>query len=128
MADRRKDKVKYSAIFFLLFVLGTTTQAADFKTGTYSFTAGGVKYSITFHDTRKHTVSRGGEVVVEGSYKVTGDELELTDEKGQVACRGDQKTGKYKWKIEEKKLTLTKVEDGCEGRSNALSGQVWTQE
>jgi hypothetical protein len=111
-----------------LFVFGTTARAADFKTGTYSFTAGGVKYSITFHDSKKHTVTRGGEVVVEGSYKVTGDELEVTDEKGQIACRGDQKTGRYKWDIAEKKLTLSKVEDTCEGRASALSGQAWVRE
>src|SRR4030095_320482 len=128
MAELRKNTIKCAVILFFLFVCGTTARAADFKTGTYSSTAGGVKYSITFHDNKKHTVTRGGEVVVEGSYKVTGDELELTDEKGPIACQGDQKTGKYKWKIEEKKLTLSKVEDGCEGRASALSGQAWVQE
>jgi hypothetical protein len=128
MTDQRKNFVRCSALLLVLFALDATARAEDFKIGTYSFTSGGVKYSIKFQEGNKHTVTRGGEVVVEGNYKVTGDELEVTDEKGQLACRGDQKTGRYKWKIEEKKLTLRKVEDGCEGRSNALGGQAWVQE
>lgn len=128
MTNQRKNLVKCAALMLVLFALGTKARAEDFKTGTYSLTSGGVKYSIIFHDSNKHVVTRAGEVVVEGSYKVTGDELEVTDEKGQIACRGDQKTGRYKWKIEDKKLTLQKVEDACEGRANALTAQAWVKE
>jgi hypothetical protein len=112
----------------VLLALGTAAQNADFKKGTYSVTQGDVKWSIGFGDNNKFTVKRGADIAVEGSYKVTGDELEVTDEKGPMACLGEQKTGKYKWKLEEKKLTLTIVTDLCEGRSGALPSQVWVRE
>src|SRR4030095_9477985 len=94
----------------------------------YSATAGGVKWSMNFGDHNRVTFTRDGEIAVEGTYKITGDELEVTDEKGPMACGGEQKTGKYRWKMEEKKLTLTKVSDLCEGRARALTSLVWARE
>jgi hypothetical protein len=54
---------------------------------------------------------------------VTGDLLEVTDEKGSMACGGEQKTGTYKWKLEGKSLIFTKVQDECGGRANAMTGK-----
>lgn len=115
------------ATVLLLLALSTTLQAADFVKGTYALTVGGDKFSIKYED-KKVTVSRNGETVVEGAYKVTGDVIEVTDESGPMACGGDFKTGKYKWKLDGKKLSFTKIEDGCEGRAGALTAQAWTQE
>ena len=111
-----------------LLALDAVARTADFKKGTYSATAGGTKWSIRYEDNNKVTVTRDGSALVEGTYKVTGDLLEVTDEKGPMACGGEQKTGKYKWKLEGKNLTFTQVEDQCGGRANAMTGQVWVQE
>ena len=116
------------AVLLIVLALDTVARAADFRKGTYSVTGGGTKWSIKYDDNNKVTVTRDGTAVVEGTYKVTGDLLEVTDEKGPMACGGEQKTGKYKWKLEGKTLTLTKVEDECDGRANALTGQAWVQE
>src|SRR4030095_7667077 len=116
MTKRHQWIIGSAALLILLLALGTTARTADFKTGTYSAKSSTDKWSINFRGHNKLTRSRNGEMVVEGTYKVTKDELEVTDEKGPMACEGEQKTGKYKWKLEEKKLTLTKVEDLCEGR------------
>jgi hypothetical protein len=115
-------------LLIVLLALDTAAGTGDFKKGTYSVTAGGVKWSLRYDDNSKVTVSRDGSAVVEGTYKVTGDLLEVTDEKGPMACGGEQKTGKYKWKLEGKNLTFTKVEDECGGRANAMTGQTWLQE
>ena len=73
----------------------------------------------------KVTVSRAGKEVIEGTYKVNNDEIELTDEKGPFAGTGDAKTGTYKWKLEGAKLTFTKLKDESEGRSRILTTGAW---
>jgi hypothetical protein len=112
----------------VLLALDAAARTADFEKGTYSATAGGTKWSIRYDDNSKLTVTRDGAALVEGTYKVTGDLLEVTDEKGPMACGGENKTGKYRWKLEEKNLSFTKVEDECDGRASALTGQAWVKE
>jgi hypothetical protein len=109
-----------------LLVCGTAAAADEFTPATYSATAGTVEWTLQYHEGGRVTVSRNGEVVIEGKYKVAGDALEVVDEKGSMACPAAQ-TGKYTWKLEEKKLTLTKVEDECEGRSSAFTRLSWTR-
>ena len=128
MTKRHGWIIGSAALLVVFLVLGTAARTADFKKGTYSVMAGGFKWAINFGDNNKVTFTKDGEIAVEGTYNVTGDELELTDERGPVACGGEQKTGKYKWKLEEKKLTLTKVADLCEGRARGLTSQVWVRE
>ncbi|HZS08976.1 MAG TPA: hypothetical protein VFD58_29340 [Blastocatellia bacterium] len=128
MKHLQNSMVRATALLAMLLTIGASLQSADFKVGTYSVTAGDSKFSIKYEDNGKVTVSRNGEVAVEGVYKVTGDTIEVTDEKGPMACGGDSKTGKYKWKLEGKKLTFTKIEDGCDGRAGALTAQAWVQE
>jgi len=112
---------------FLSLILATSVTAQEFKKGTYSSTAAGTKWSLKFDESSKVTVTSNGEVVVEAAYKVKGDELEVTDEKGPMACDKAQ-TGKYKWKLDGKKLTLTKISDECDGRATGLTAQPWVQE
>src|SRR4029434_352523 len=127
MSERRGWIAKPAGLLIVLLAFTTASSADEFKKGTYSATAGGVKWSIKYDESGKVTVSRDGEIVVEGTYKVSGDELQVKDEKGPMAC-GAEQTGKYKWKLEGKKLTLTKVEDECGGRASGLTAQAWTQE
>src|SRR5262245_42498162 len=119
--------IRPAGLLILLSGLSAVVRADDFAKGIYSATAGDVKWSIKYDDKSRTKVSRNGEIVVERTYKVRGDELELIDEKGPMAC-GREQPGKYKWKLDGKKLTLTKVTDECEGRANALPSQVWVRE
>jgi len=89
-----------------------------FPKGTYS----NGQFAITFQDDGTHTVKEGDNVVVKGTYKITGDQIVLSDKEGQYACEGE---GKYKWKAEGNALRFEKVEDGCDGRANALTEQQW---
>jgi len=116
------------AVVFLLCALVATarllceaplavTRAQDkFPTG--SFAAG--MFTITFNSDGSHSVSADDKIVVKGTYNVEQDQLILTDKEGEYACDGP---GKYKWKYDGKALALSKVEDECEGRMAALTGQ-----
>ncbi len=96
--------------------------ATDFPLGSYTVEG----YAIIFADEGKFRVSKGDEVLVEGEYTVKGDRLQLTDKRGVIACTGDgQETGTYGWKYEGDVLTLSKVEDKCEGRSAAMTARPW---
>lgn len=83
-------------------------------------------FTITFLADGNHNVSAEGNVLVKGSYVVSGDQLVLTDKEGEYACGADQ-PGKYKWTVEGTSLKFEKVEDACEGRAAALAGQLWTK-
>jgi hypothetical protein len=127
MSLRLKCTARTAGIGIVLLALTIAVKAEEFAKGTYSATAGGSKFSIKYEDGGKLTVSRDGEVVVEGVYKVTGDEIEVTDQKGPMSC-GSEHIGKYKWKLDGKKLTFTKVQDECDGRAEALTSQAWMQQ
>jgi hypothetical protein len=106
--------------------LAGTATAAEFPKGTFTLKAAdGAVWAVTFDGKGKVTVTRDGKEAVEGTYKVNKEEIEFTDEKGPFAGTGDRKTGTYKWKLDGKKLTFTKVKDASEGRAAALTGGAW---
>ncbi len=59
-----------------------------------------------------------------GTYKVDGDQLTLTADKGQCAETGGTKNGAYKIVLSKIGVRFTKVTDACERRS-AYDGQTW---
>src|SRR5205807_1078337 len=91
---------------FLQLIVGAAS-AADFPKGTFSTEQDGIAWSIKFDDGGKFTVTRVDELVVEGKFKVTKDEIELSGETGPRADQG-AKPGTYTWKLDGKKLTFTK--------------------
>ena len=114
------------AFFFALVAAsgGDAKKNADFKPGSYSGTWFKDKVTLTFDEKGKFsiTLTEPEALLVKGSAKVTKDEIEFTDEEGTLKAEG---TGKYKWKLEEQKLTFTKVEDKSEGRTKGLTGTTW---
>lgn len=108
----------------LLCGAGLSSEGAQskFPTGAY----GSGEFTITFYDDGSHSVSANNEVVVKGSYTVREDQIVLTDKEGRYSC-GEAKPGKYRWKAEGKTLKFEKLEDDCEGRASALSGQSWVK-
>jgi hypothetical protein len=103
-------------------VISIALAQAKFPTGSYS----NRQFTITFNDDGTHTVSADGAVAVKGGYTVTNDQIVLLDKEGQYACEG--MPGKYRWKVEDKNLKFEKIEDDCDGRSGALSGQTWVKQ
>jgi len=104
-------------------------QAAEFQQGSYSRTSPrGDKLVLKFGDKQRFVLSsQQGKTLVEGTYNVTKDQIEFTDQNGPIASK-DAKPGKYKWELADGKLTFTKVEDESEGRSKGITGATWTLE
>jgi len=98
--------------------------SADAVKGTFTQKSPVEVWEITFDGKSKFSVSLDGKVGVEGSYKVTKDEIELTDEKGPFASKEDG-PGIYKWKLADNKLTFIQVKDKNPGRSKALTAAPW---
>jgi len=116
-----------SALALVALLPGGPAWAADFPTGTFTASKQ-PDWSITFGEKGRFTVTRGGKAVVEGSYKVAGAEVTLTDEAGQFATPDPAgKTGKYRWKHTDGKLTFTVVEDKSRGRELLLTLNDWAQ-
>jgi hypothetical protein len=82
-------------------------------------------WAVNFDGKGKFTVTRADKDVVEGTYKVKKHEIELTDEKGPFAGKGDAMTGTYQWKLDDGKLTFTKVKDESKGRHRILTAGAW---
>jgi hypothetical protein len=100
--------------------------AADFPKGEFTRKGpDGAVWSVTIDGKGKFTVTRDGMAGVEGTYKVTKDEIEFTDEKGPFAEKGAAKTGTHKWKLADKKVTFTKVKDDSKGRAGILNSGPW---
>jgi len=103
----------------LVFVLGGTQilngQSVRFPVGSYE----SGPFTITFKDDGNFEVAHSGGGGVKGTYKVSGDTVELTDVEGDFAC--PDAVGKYTWKVEAEKLVMTLVGDPCDGRAQALS-------
>jgi len=98
---------------------------ADALKGTFLQKSAFGELALTFDGKNKFTVGIDGKIFVEGKYKVTKDEIEFTDETGPFAKKDDEKTGTYKWKQADNKLTFTQVKDKAEGRSKALTAAPW---
>jgi hypothetical protein len=84
--------------------------------------------TLTLHlrgDSSFVTLSNG-EVLVQTKCMITGETLALSDySTGQYSC--PDMTGKYKINLKGDILTLTIIEDPCEGRARALDGVNWTK-
>lgn len=85
------------------------------------------RWDLALGDDNRFTVLRDGEVVVEGQYVVKEDQLEFTNEKGPLACLTGQASGIYGWSLDGKTLTLTLIEDVCEGRKAVLAAHPFSR-
>jgi hypothetical protein len=99
--------------------------AKDFPKGTFALKLpDGAVWAVKVDGKDTFTVTRDGKEAVEGTYKVTKDEIEFTDEKGPLADKAEG-PGTYKWKLDGDKVTFTRVKDKSEGRSGALTAGAW---
>jgi hypothetical protein len=98
---------------------------AGFRPGTYATQLGGETWSIQFTAKGKFRVFREDQEMVQGSYKATKNEIEVKDEKGKLASKGDQAVGRYRWKLDGDRLTFTAVRDESPGRRKALTFGPW---
>lgn len=68
------------------------------------------------------TQAQDGMVGVHGNYTIDGDQIVFTDVEGFAACTSEEGlSGTYRWSFSSQGLTLTPVEDTCQGRAYILS-------
>ncbi len=60
----------------------------------------------------------------EGTYKLDGDQLTFTSEKGSCTESAGDKTGTYKVIVSKIGIRFVKLDDSCQRRS-AMDGQTW---
>ncbi|HLW67116.1 MAG TPA: hypothetical protein VKS79_17510 [Gemmataceae bacterium] len=126
---RVKTCLAVVAVLSLWLGLSNLARAEDFPKGKFAITFDGMTISIKFDDKGKYRVYHENDVLVEGSYKITKDQIEFKDEKGPAVAPADVgKPGKYKWKFGDKKLTFSKIEDEVMNRSHALTAGPWAKE
>jgi hypothetical protein len=106
---------------FVLVTVLSPAAVASFPIGTYD--AGGV--TLSFGADGAYRVLQGDKAMVEGTFKVDGDSVALTDVSGSFACPASGRTGVYSWRFDGHALTLTKMSDACEDRANDLTGHPW---
>ena len=112
-------------VFALALFAAPALFAGEFPTGKFTNKGpDGNTWTISFDGKGKVTVFREDKEVVKVDYKVTKDEIEFSNETGEIADK-DAKPGTYKWKLDGKKLTFTKIKDDAEGRAQALTSGSW---
>ncbi|MEE9249038.1 MAG: hypothetical protein V3U79_10130 [Dehalococcoidia bacterium] len=136
--------VKTSSTFVLCVVLlsqliGCGPSLPELPQGTYTTTiasadlANGAspvlpeRWDLNFADDSLFTVSKDGELVVKGTYGVVEDQLTFNDEEGVLACRAGQAIGIYKWALDDNALSLTAIEDQCDGRKAILAAHPFSR-
>jgi hypothetical protein len=79
-------------------------------------------YTLKFERNGALCVTKSGVALVEGTYRVKGDQLQFTDRRGPFACTGKgQATGTYGWSIEAEMLRFSKLEDSCTDRAQSFA-------
>jgi len=98
-----------------------TAGVGDFPKAMFAATIGKDDWMIRFDAKDKFTLSLNNKKAVEWTYKVVKNEVELTDDME----KGTRKTGTYKWKLAERKLTFTKIRDEVDDRSAIVTSGPW---
>lgn len=121
-------RLALAAVVAACLSISSTALAATVPNGVYqtqitSGTYGGVlkgTWTISFaHGT--YSVTDKGAPVITGVFKISGNEMTLTDKKGKDACPG---SGTYSFKLAGNSLKFARVKDSkaCTGRIVVLAG------
>jgi hypothetical protein len=105
------------------------TQSPSLKNTNWKLYVPDLNDSITLHIKMdsSYVTATTGDPIVRSVCKISADTLSFTDYDGQYACPGQ--TGKYKISIPDdgNSLTLTLIEDPCDGRATAINKLKWTR-
>jgi hypothetical protein len=89
------------------------------------------RWETTFAEGGRHTVFKDGQLVIEGRYAATQNQIVLYQDKGPFACDIQERdprpfvppgatagphSGVYNWTFDGQRLTFTRVFDDCGGR------------
>lgn len=84
-------------------------------------------WTNVFEDDGTTTVLKDGEPAVFGRFTVSGDEIQLDDNGGELACDPPADRATYRWTVVEGGgLTFTAVSEPCSGRRSVITAGTWT--
>jgi hypothetical protein len=127
-------KPLFAIVMLALFAAGAEVKGQDttFPVGNFTITVPSSSVPATlsvakvagyiefFFDDSTYTVSQNGQIVVQGVYTATADQLVVQAMSGPNACATSIK-GTYQWTFDGKVLNLTSVDDDCDGRVFLMS-------
>jgi hypothetical protein len=136
--DQRVEAIYYihhqaAAAIALLLALAGCASEPSMTPGTYTSsitredTTSNVfigEWELMLTDGNGYSLTKDGQWYEEGSYTLTQDQIEFTTQ-GLSDCSA---TGTYQWASDGKELTLTKVEDQCEGRPTVFTMRPWSRQ
>ncbi len=82
-------------------------------------------WEIMLADDGTFAVRHDGTADVEGTYMIDGDRVTFTDTSGEFMC--DPVTGVYRWSISGDQVTMSVVDDACDGRITVLTAHSLTR-
>ena len=84
-------------------------------------------WELTFGDDNRYSVRTSDEIIAQGDFVVTDDQLTFKDSEGTGACP-EPDIGVYKWVFDKETLAFTTVEDACIPRNSILTTHRWTKQ
>ena len=99
--------------------------AGEFQIGHYGTSVEGVSWEILFDEKARFLFRREGTDVVEGTYRLEEDRIELGNESGTLACDDAHGAGLYRWSWVGQGMFFERLVDTCPGRASALTGGHW---
>jgi hypothetical protein len=96
-------------------------EIVDFLTG---------NWELDLTDPRSYVTRLNGDVVVEGRYTSNPARLVKRDLSGPLACLDEPREaqGVYDWTLDNDELSLTVVQDHCDGRAFVLTVRPWQKQ
>jgi len=118
--------MRLPTVFSLLMLLGGVSQAGAAELpGTWTADVNGAAYDLTFDSSGGLSVVADNRAIAIARYEADDGELVITDLGGAEACQGDNAEATYAYELSESQLSLSKVEDPCEKRSDFLDGTTF---
>lgn len=76
-----------------------------------------IPVKVTVHDNGVYEMdwAMDGNIEVRGGFDVRGDQVIIWETYGENTCPRDKK-GIYRWKVDNDRLTMNRLEEACEGR------------
>ncbi len=131
----KRNRVGFAlTLLAMAAIISGCSSGEDFPTGKWTSNIPDVGVVVfDFRDDGKHVVTNGSSPIDQrqvdaGTYATSGDTLEfLTDSYCGTRINGGVEGGQYTWALVDEQLTLTVVEDACEGRRAVLDGTALTR-
>jgi len=83
-------------------------------------------WNVSFDSDATGLILHNGATSVMISFRVTGQEIRITDLGGPGACPPPGQSGTYRWSLANQVLSFTDVDDECSGRRAVLTTGPWT--